>query len=955
MSMNIFRGLAPRLPVFLLGFLLLAACATTPGGVPQPIQSDNDKYAYRLVTLPNELEVLLISAPDSPKAAASLSVMVGSGDNPPGRGGLAHFLEHMLFLGTDKYPDAAEYEEYITEHGGTRNAYTSFDHTNYFFDVNAEHLSEALDRFAQFFIAPRFDAQYVDREKQAVEAEYQMGLKSDGRRNLDVLQEVMNPEHPYSQFSVGSLETLADRESSSIRDELIQFYDAYYSANIMRLAVLGNESLDELEALVTPMFSAVPNKEFVHTEIEAPLFVEGSLPTLVQVQPLATLRELEVAFPIPDYRDNYRSKPVSYIGNLVGHEGKGSLLSLLKAEGLAESLGAGGALAWRGGSMFSVNITLTEKGVAQQERVVQLVFAYLDMLREQGPQEWIYREQAQLADLSFRFREPGNPTSYVTALANGMHYYAPRDVLRGPYMMSDYDQAALAELIAYLRPDNALVMLSDAEATVDTVSRHYAVPYSQQDLQVGAATASADDPAVAKLQLPEPNVFIAEDVSLVSLPTPVPEVPEVAFEAARQKIWYMPDAEFRVPRGTVYINFRSTALGHSPRQAALAGLYTAVLTDAVNEFSYPARLAGLQFGFDKKTRGIGLRLSGYNDRQLVLLEQLLEAIQAPSFDAQRFENIRSDLIRAFENSVAKRPSSQVMDDLSEALRYGEWGEAAMIAVLKEVDLQDMLDYAAQFWRQAKAEVLIYGNYERATTARVAQMLGQLLGEEPVAEVMPAKVLKLAAGEPLRYVVEVPHDDSVLAWYLQGAGDTWADRAATALTGQIMKSGFFQQLRTEQQLGYVVAAFSWSQKGVPGVVMLVQSPRKDAAAVAGAMETFMAGVSPTLTEAQFGRHRRALVSEILRPDKNLHERAQFYWRSIARGRYEFDGRETLAAAVESLSLEDWREYYARVFLQKRHSLQVVAPGRFDVLPTGEARSFDSAEALKQATTGAYTVH
>ena len=167
--------------------------------------------------------------------------MVGSGDNPPGRGGLAHFLEHMLFLGTDKYPDAAEYERYITEHGGSRNAYTSFEHTNYFFDVNAPYLPEALDRFAQFFIAPRFDAQYVDREKNAVEAEYQMGLKSDPRRGLDVLQEVMNQGHPYSQFSVGSLDSLADRPGSSVRDELIKFYDKHYSANAMRLVVLGAE------------------------------------------------------------------------------------------------------------------------------------------------------------------------------------------------------------------------------------------------------------------------------------------------------------------------------------------------------------------------------------------------------------------------------------------------------------------------------------------------------------------------------------------------------------------------------------------------------------------------------------------------------------------------------------------------------------------------------------------
>jgi insulysin len=239
-----FANLTRRKLQLLSGPLLLAvlsACAHFPDAGLAPVQSPNDEREYRLLTLENQMQVLLISDPDTLKAAASLDVNVGSGDNPEGRGGLAHFLEHMLFLGTDKYPDAAEYAEFVTEHGGNRNAYTSFEHTNYFFDINATYLPEALDRFAQFFIAPRFDAQYVDREKNAVEAEYQMGLKSDGRRALDVLQEVMNPEHPFSQFSVGSLESLADRPGSAIRDELLSFYDKYYSANMMRLVVLGSE------------------------------------------------------------------------------------------------------------------------------------------------------------------------------------------------------------------------------------------------------------------------------------------------------------------------------------------------------------------------------------------------------------------------------------------------------------------------------------------------------------------------------------------------------------------------------------------------------------------------------------------------------------------------------------------------------------------------------------------
>jgi secreted Zn-dependent insulinase-like peptidase len=962
-----FHRRGPALPAVLLLFfaVFLSGCERAAGPNPspapaadtaretvdapvlEPVQSPNDDLRYRLLTLENELHVLLISDPDTPKAAASLDVRVGSGDNPPGRGGLAHFLEHMLFLGTDKYPDAAEYERYITEHGGSRNAYTSFEHTNYFFDVNAPFLPEALDRFAQFFISPRFDAQYVDREKNAVEAEYQMGLKSDARRGLDVLQEIMNQEHPFSQFSVGSLDTLEDRPDSSIRDELISFYDKHYSANAMRLVVMGAESLDELEALVAPMFSAVPNKSYDPGEIEQPLFAPGSLPMLVQIQPQATLRQLQVSFPLPDYRELYDVKPLSYLGNLVGHEGEGSLLSQLKAEGLAESVAAGSGLGWRGGSLFSVSINLTERGVSEYRRVLQLLFAYMDMLRQKGPQAWLYDEQSRLADLSFRFKEKVEPIRYVSSLAGGMHYYAPEDVLQGPYIMNRYDEALLADLFQRLTPENSMVVLSDQNVATDRVAERYQVPYAAELITAEQVSAWRDQGAADGLHLPAANEFIAEDVSLLELDPNNPVIPEIALEQGRQRIWFRQDDEFRVPRGATYINFRSPSIGDSAAQTAAAVLYTALLKDEVNEFAYPALLAGLSFDIYKHAQGISLRVSGYNDKQAVLLGQLLDVMVAPSFNAQRFENIRSDLVRQLQNSVAKRPSSQLIDDLREALLYGEWGEQALIDELEQLDRKALKSFVSGFWEGATAEALLYGNYPPTAVKALSAMLDGVISTESAPGLPDVKVLKLAPGESLLYGVDIPHDDAVVAWYLQGRDNNWADRAATLLTGQIMKSGFFQQLRTEQQLGYVVSAFSWPQRDVPGLVMLVQSPVADAPGVLEAMETFMQGVTGDLDEDQFGRHQAALLSEIRRPDKNLWERAEFYWQSIAKKQWDFDGREALATAVENFTLDDWQVYFAGVFLDRRHSLQVVSPGRSQKLPEDETlRRFDTASAIKR---------
>ncbi|MDX1320735.1 MAG: insulinase family protein, partial [Oceanospirillum sp.] len=141
---------------------------STAQSTDQPIiTSQNDQRNYRTLTLDNQLSVILVSDPKADKAAAAMNVAIGSGQDPKEFAGLAHFLEHMLFLGTEKYPEAGEYQSFISKHGGSHNAFTSYKDTNYFFEVDNHYLEPTLDRFAQFFIAPLFTEEYVQREKNA--------------------------------------------------------------------------------------------------------------------------------------------------------------------------------------------------------------------------------------------------------------------------------------------------------------------------------------------------------------------------------------------------------------------------------------------------------------------------------------------------------------------------------------------------------------------------------------------------------------------------------------------------------------------------------------------------------------------------------------------------------------------------------------------------------------------
>lgn len=915
----------------------------TPVDATQPVASPIDDRSYRALTLDNGLQVLLISDPSTQKAAAALDVYVGSGDNPKGRGGLAHFLEHMLFLGTEKYPDPAEYEQYITEHGGSRNAYTSFDHTNYFFDINVGYLPEALDRFAQFFVSPNLDKEYVDREMNAVQAEYQMGLKSDGRRGLDVLQTLMHEDHPYSQFSVGSLESLADRADAPILDDLFDFYKRYYTADNMRLVVLGSESLDQLESVVETSFAGVPSGNVEHDPVNVPIFPAELLPAKVAVEPTAANRSVEIIFPIKDYRADYLTNPERYVGHLVGHEGPSSLLAQLKAEGLAEALSAGASFRWRGGALFYIEVKLTEAGVKNYQRVVQMTHTALAKFRAEGAQEWVFDELKQLSDLNFRFQEKGEPIRYVSGLADTMHDYDMRDWLRGGRYLETYNANLIQDLLDSLTPERALITVSYPGIETDTLSPYYDTPYAVTSAADWSAPLAQDDPAVAAIAMPAPNRFIAERVDVVDeeVESAVPMLKDTSVA----ELWFQHDNEFNVPRGALYVNFRSGLVAQSPMTDTALELYTALVSDKANDFAYAAQLAGLKSSIYRHSRGLSLRVNGYNDKQLVLLSELLRVMTDMPFEEARFNNIKAERIRQIENKAAQRPASQVMDALREALNHSSWSDEEQLVALNTLSLEQVKDIASTFWASVQPQVLLYGNYAEGDIVQTQAALKKFAPRDK-AELPNLRITKLPNDNRQQLTQVLDHNDSVISWYLQGQDRSVEQRALYALTGQALKSGFFQQLRTEQQLGYIASAFSWSQSRVPGLVMIIQSPSHSSMAVKSAMDGFLARVPQDITEDAFKRHKSALVAEITEPDKNLSERAEFLWQSLGEGDTRFASREELAEAVEAISYGDWKAFFEQDILGGRRSLLVVAPGKYDEVPS-EQTLFQAPTAVKEA--------
>ena len=893
--------------------------APDKAGHPQGIVvSPNDSREYRHLRLSNNMDVLLISDPSSDKAAASLDVYVGSYQNPQDRAGLVHFLEHMLFLGTQKYPEPGEYQSFISEHGGSHNAGTGLENTNYFFDIDAAHLEPALDRFAQFFTAPNFDAKYVDRERNAVESEYRLKLKDDGRRGQDVLQEQVNPQHPLSKFTVGNLDTLADFEDRPLRDELLAIYKKYYSANIMKLVVLGSDSLDELQAMVEPRFQPVINNHVVVEPPAAPLFASDQLPMQLGIVPLQNSRSLSLNFPLPKMFPHWQKKPANYLAALLGHEGEGSLLERLKARGWAEGLSAGTGLEDRGGALFYVDIALTPAGLDHQSQIVEMFFAKVQKIAQQGINKWRYLETAKLSEIAFQFQEKQNPMGYVSMLSSKMQRYPIQHVLQANYVMNEFDADLLSSVAARLTPDNMLLSLTAPEVETDRVSLMYQTPYkvtkiADADLVKWRAPAKFDD-----LVLPEPNPYIPDDLSLLSANENL-KAPQLILDSKAASAWHFPDTRFGVPKANIIASLQTPGID-SPEAFAALELYLAYINDQLSAAVYPAREAGLSFSLRPNNRGIAIVLGGYSDKQAVLLEDILTALLNPEWDAARFERIQQSLARDMGNFAQQYPFRQVVASFN-AMIKGQWTPLQKVDGVEQLSMAEVKLFAANVLENLELEVMISGNQDKASALQLVSSLTSPLDLQEAG--VTQSVAKLALGEQ-RGQIAVDHSDAALMLYLQGRNDSLTERALMLLLGEMLASPFYTSLRTEKQLGYVVAAFASNHLRVPGIAMIVQSPTASESELKSEMMRFLAAYQDqvaALSDKDLQRYKSSVLSGLEETPKNLSELNGRFMESLGLGYNGFDFREQLALEIASVTVETLSSAYQAVTAEQIRGLVV----------------------------------
>ncbi|XP_051979977.1 nardilysin b [Xyrauchen texanus] len=916
---------------------------------PQIIQSPSDPKKYRYIELSNGLKALLISESNGEvgdeeeedssdegedesqhdedrktmnkscegerkkscsekQSAAALCISVGSFSDPEDLPGLAHFLEHMVFMGSEKYPAENGFDAFLKQHGGSDNASTDCERTIFQFVVQRKYFREALDMWAQFFIGPLMNPDAVDREVEAVDSEFQLAKPSDYHRKEMLFGSLAKTNHPMSKFSCGNAQTLKyepKEKNINAYERLKEFWRRYYSAHYMTLTVQSKEKLDTLEEWVREIFIKIQNNgqpRVDFSDLKDP-FDTPAFNKLYRVVPVKKVHALTISWALPPQGKHYRVKPLHYISWQIAHEGAGSILSLLRKKYWALALYGGNSETGFDQnstySIFSVSIIMTDKGFQNFFQIVHIIFQYLKMLKSVGPQKRIYEEIQKIETNEFQYQEQTSPIEFVENICENMQLYPKEDFLCGDQLMFEYNPEVIKAALMHLTPETANVLLLSPkhEGHCPLKEKWFGTQYSVEDIpQEWRDLWTGDFQLNPDLHLPAENKFIATDFPLKISDCPDKEFPVKIIDNERGRLWYRKDNKFKTPKVYAHFQLLTPIIQESPKNLVLFDLFVNILAHNLAEPAYDANVAQLEYTLIPGDHSLFIRLKGFNQKLPLLLNLIVDYLADFTVTPDVLSMFIEQLKKTYFNVLIK-PDRLGKDVRLQLLKPHRWSVMQKYqAIMTDLSVADLMDFVDHFKAELFVEGLVQGNITSAEAKEFLQYFIEKLQYKPPPVEPPVmfRVVELPQKPHLCKVQSLNKEDanSEVTVYYQTGLKNLREHTLMELLVMHMEEPCFDFLRTKETLGYQVYPTCRNTSGVLGfsVTVETQATRFRSDFVEGKIEQFLVHFGEMLTnlsDKAFQTQVTALIKQKECEDTQLGDEMDRNWTEVVIQEYVFE--------------------------------------------------------------------
>ena len=907
-------------------------------------KSKSDKFECVIKILQNGLKALLISDPETEISSASLGVNIGSFSDSPDELGLAHFCEHLLFMGTEKYPSEDEYEEYLAKNGGNNNAFTKGDKTVYYFDIKNSAFEGALDRFAQFFICPKFNEGSVNREINAINSEFSKNKNIDIWRLDQLSKSELNPESPFSQFSTGNKETLSHND---IRERLLKMYNKLYTSEIMTLCIYSNMGLDTQINLVEKLFKDVPKREnFQMPKYDkVKPYDENSLNNFYKIIPVKNEEKIIFRWFFP-FCENYNAKPLNFFTALFGHEGPNTITAYLKRENLITYLGTSTEDHANVFSTFDIYITLTKKGFDNYREVIKALLKYISVIKSKKINERYFNEEKNMRQIKFDFRNKKKPIDFTKKNCENLMLYKPEEVFTGKELFKEYNEKLLKNYLDMFDLNNLNICLlsKSFENECKLTEKFYGTKYSKEKLDLNQEEIDKFkyDEEKYIFDYPPENKFAPKNLEIYPNHNPekIIKYPELIFNKENCKAYFLQDNEFNLPKGMIKLRIYFVKnLNHNSeiKNEIISHLLKKIIKLELNEILYMAEESNVEFKFKIYYDKMDISITGFNDSLKSGLKEFLTNIKNIELNIEKHKEVfllqKEEYIKKLRNFFLQSSYKVSIDYMRKLLSTGANNHKDLLEFLlnEKLELNDLINFKNKMFLETNSVWLIQGNLLKETALEIINTTSEILElniDTPITKSFYSKrAVNLKKNINYTYRFLNPNkdeqDSSIISVYQLGNLKN-EEKQYYRILYSFLNPKFYDTLRTKETLGYIALMSQFDCLEIYHLVGIVQSSVKDPEYISGRIRNFYKEKEAdikNISEEDFNLHVKSLIIEAKRKDINLKEQFNRNWDEITLKRFKFNIKEENAEFLEKCTKEGFIKFYEEIIKKNMKRLDV----------------------------------
>jgi insulysin len=864
----------------------------------------NEKRIFENNILENGTKVIYVEDKMTDKTIVSVSVNIGSLANPKKYQGLAHFLEHMLFLGSKKFPQEDYYEKVVNQFGGSSNAYTDHFETVYYFSAFNDGIKVIMDVFSRFFIDPLFHEDAVKREINAINNEHQKNINDDHWRQYQLYKNIAKIDNAYNTFPTGNIESLKEKD---IREKMIEFWKKYYISSNINICIVSNLKIEEQKKLIKDTFGLIPKKSEKKFKLVKPIYDVSNI--TYQMKPLSDVQYLNYYWEVSNDQEYNCNKLFQVLGDVLAKYNKDSLGNHLKVKGYIETL----TYSYNNlEGIFSLSFNLTKLGCKNLDYIDGTLKYALQQIFNS---DWykILKYFSEIYNINFKNMEKLDNLTLANLFSVNMSYYPLNEVYSGPLLIKNFEKDPIEKLKPYFINNkgvcNFKILIINEDIKNPIVDKYYKTEYVLID--------NIDSkPIKFTFSINLDNQFLDMKPKIIK------NIDCYEPSLVREKTWYGGCSKFNETTIIGSFIFGNGKFFENEKNYLLTVLSINCVNFYLNQELYNIQTLNYNINIISKINfnSLVIEFSCPNDpikfaQFINMTFNLILNLNIPKeVINSKKETLKEDL-KNYSNLNSWEYSTYYYNKIS---RSNDYLEDKLLKVLETITVDDIIKYSNNLLIDSSITSFFYGNFHQDYLPNIVELNKYYFN--PIVNLPQHKYIKeINIKHPNKH-----EKNNCVSYYFYIGSFIPLIWLHAFIINLILEKKFYNELRTKKQLGYLVSISLSNQSDNYYFIEKIQSD-KSCDFIMKEMNSFNSNILTMIKDSNINEFKKSAENHLNEKDTTLNDSYERYFSEIVSRKYLFNRKKIVLQQLSNITLDSLLKFAKKFIIDNTNKTEFLVQG------------------------------